>query len=220
MSSFAFSASGSSVWSTRRVADFSGSSLKGMSTTITSKKTQTSQIYFRKLSVWACHGHREYKFRGQYTFHNCRRRIGESSLGLGRRYRLCPSHGMPWGHQHWQGGSQWAELRLAVAPLVVVHATTSYLYWSKFLSTQFAVSPCLHLRVLLWSQWEQCCWMFPLLFALIFITGDGGQMPWNQCSNCIAYCLECTYVEAAKVAPPLFALQRDAEHCFLSLVRM
>ena len=37
--------------------------------------------------------------------------------------------------------------------------------------------------------------------------GDGGQMPNNRCSNCIAYNLDCTYVEAAKVslrrAPPL-----------------
>lgn len=28
-------------------------------------------------------------------------------------------------------------------------------------------------------------------------------MPGNQCSNCIAYSLECTYVEAAKVCPVL-----------------
>ncbi|KAF8072284.1 fungal-specific transcription factor domain-containing protein [Lyophyllum atratum] len=27
---------------------------------------------------------------------------------------------------------------------------------------------------------------------------DGGQMPGNRCSNCIAYSFECTYVEAAK----------------------
>jgi hypothetical protein len=29
--------------------------------------------------------------------------------------------------------------------------------------------------------------------------GDGGQMPGNRCSNCIAYNFDCMYVEAAKV---------------------
>ncbi|KAI0035390.1 fungal-specific transcription factor domain-containing protein, partial [Vararia minispora EC-137] len=32
--------------------------------------------------------------------------------------------------------------------------------------------------------------------------GDGGQMPGNRCSNCIAYNQECTYVEAAKKRGP------------------
>ncbi|KIM80404.1 hypothetical protein PILCRDRAFT_789690 [Piloderma croceum F 1598] len=32
--------------------------------------------------------------------------------------------------------------------------------------------------------------------------GDGGQMPGNKCSNCIAYNYECTYVEAAKKRGP------------------
>ncbi|TFY75185.1 hypothetical protein EWM64_g8827, partial [Hericium alpestre] len=31
---------------------------------------------------------------------------------------------------------------------------------------------------------------------------DGGQMPGNRCSNCIAYNFECTYVEAAKKRGP------------------
>ncbi|KAG6845260.1 hypothetical protein H0H87_011995 [Tephrocybe sp. NHM501043] len=31
---------------------------------------------------------------------------------------------------------------------------------------------------------------------------DGGQMPGNRCSNCIAYSFECTYVEAAKKRGP------------------
>ncbi|KAA1476284.1 hypothetical protein DENSPDRAFT_806964 [Dentipellis sp. KUC8613] len=31
---------------------------------------------------------------------------------------------------------------------------------------------------------------------------DGGQMPGNKCSNCIAYNFECTYVEAAKKRGP------------------
>ncbi|KZV94714.1 hypothetical protein EXIGLDRAFT_748493 [Exidia glandulosa HHB12029] len=33
-------------------------------------------------------------------------------------------------------------------------------------------------------------------------TGDGGQMPNNRCSNCIAYSFDCTYVEAAKKRGP------------------
>lgn len=39
------------------------------------------------------------------------------------------------------------------------------------------------------------------------MTGDGGQMPQNRCSNCLAYNLDCTYVEAAKVC--LDALVHD-----------
>ena len=35
--------------------------------------------------------------------------------------------------------------------------------------------------------------------ALIFIIGDGVQMPGNRCSNCVSYSLDCTYVEASKV---------------------
>ncbi|GLB45768.1 putative fungal specific transcription factor [Lyophyllum shimeji] len=31
---------------------------------------------------------------------------------------------------------------------------------------------------------------------------DGGQMPGNRCSNCIAYSFDCTYVEAAKKRGP------------------
>lgn len=39
----------------------------------------------------------------------------------------------------------------------------------------------------------------PQLLLINIALGDGGQMPNNRCSNCIAYNLDCTYVEAAKV---------------------
>src|SRR5882757_11067434 len=35
--------------------------------------------------------------------------------------------------------------------------------------------------------------------TLIYIIGDGVQMPGNRCSNCVSYSLKCTYIEASKV---------------------
>ncbi|KIJ13153.1 hypothetical protein PAXINDRAFT_100848 [Paxillus involutus ATCC 200175] len=44
----------------------------------------------------------------------------------------------------------------------------------------------------------------PLAQSLMLTTyqGDGSQMPGNRCSNCIAYNLDCTYLEAAKKRGP------------------
>ena len=39
---------------------------------------------------------------------------------------------------------------------------------------------------------------------IVIYQGDGGQMPGNRCSNCIAFHFQCTYVEAAKVRPPFY----------------
>ncbi|KIK97466.1 hypothetical protein PAXRUDRAFT_10160 [Paxillus rubicundulus Ve08.2h10] len=42
----------------------------------------------------------------------------------------------------------------------------------------------------------------PQTLRLTTYQGDGSQMPANRCSNCIAYNLDCTYVEAAKKRGP------------------
>ena len=45
----------------------------------------------------------------------------------------------------------------------------------------------------------------------LIMAGDGGQMPDNKCSNCIACNYECTYVEAAKVRLPQFRVYCEAD---------